>query len=216
MRASSTQTEAERLALEKRQAERDIARLLEANLRLLQIRAKHLSTTDRAELGGWAMECAGVQAGNRQRTLIVINDDAQAAQACGADGVHLGQGDLSPREARSILGPQAIVGLSTHTEQQLLNAPVELLSYVAIGPIFLSTTKRGHAALIGTAELRRRCALTTLPVVAIGGIQLSNAAEVFAAGAQSVAVISELAGTSDPSALVRAYDDAFRATKGSQ
>jgi thiamine-phosphate pyrophosphorylase len=122
----------------------------------------------------------------------------------GADGVHLGQDDLAPSAARPIVGDAAIIGRSTHTETELDAAAKEPVDYVAIGPVFGTATKAtGHDAV--GLEMVRRATRTGRPVVAIGGITLDTAASVIAAGAASVAVISDLLATGDPESRVRAY-----------
>jgi thiamine-phosphate pyrophosphorylase len=139
---------------------------------------------------------------------IVVNDRADVARLAGAAGVHVGQDDLSPSAVRALVGPDAIVGVSTHTQPQrdaALEAPV---NYVAIGPVFGTATKDTGYSPVGLARVtdvsvaaRRR----RLPTVAIGGITLENAASVIDAGAASVAVISDLLATGDPRARTRAY-----------
>jgi thiamine-phosphate pyrophosphorylase len=141
---------------------------------------------------------------------VIVNDRADIARLANADGVHVGQDDLGPVEVRRILGDAAIVGLSTHSIDQLragLQLPV---SYVAIGPVFPTPTKETGYRAVGTgivseaaAVLRDRAA--DLPLVAIGGITLARAADVIRAGASSVAVISDLLATGDPEARVREY-----------
>ena len=120
----------------------------------------------------------------------------------GADGVHLGQGDSSPAQARAALGPNAIIGFSTHTLAQVEAAPLSSLSYLAFGPVFASPTKSGHAEVNGLDELDRISKSIKMPLVAIGGISPENAEDVFRSGASSVAVISALrAAPSLPNAV---------------
>lgn len=142
--------------------------------------------------------------------MVIVNDRADIARLANADGVHVGQDDLGPVEVRGILGDAAIVGLSTHSIDQLragLQLPV---SYVAIGPVFPTPTKETGYRAVGTeivseaaAVLRDRA--VDLPLVAIGGITLARAADVIRAGASSVAVISDLLVTGNPEARVREY-----------
>jgi thiamine-phosphate pyrophosphorylase len=139
---------------------------------------------------------------------VIVNDRGDIARLAGADGVHVGQEDLSPAAVRRIVGAEAIVGLSTHTAAQIDRAVTEPVSYVAVGPVFGTATKTTGYDRIGlemVAEAARRTAVRGLPLVAIGGITLENAASVLAAGAASVAVISDLLATGDPEARVRAY-----------
>jgi thiamine-phosphate pyrophosphorylase len=123
---------------------------------------------------------------------LILNDRPDLAQLAHFDGVHLGQTDLSPADARQILGPQAIIGLSTHTPSQLLAAIDTPTDYLAIGPIFATTTKPDAEHPVGLETLRHIRTLTTKPLVAIGGITLANAPQVLAAGADSIAIISAL------------------------
>jgi thiamine-phosphate pyrophosphorylase len=122
-------------------------------------------------------------------TTLLINDRADVAQLAGAAGVHLGGRDLPPRAARSLLGPEKIIGFSTHTESEVAEAAGWPVDYIAFGPIFPTQSKAEAEAAVGRESLRRARARTTKPLVAIGGITPANAAEVLAAGADSVAVI---------------------------
>ncbi|PYQ94555.1 MAG: hypothetical protein DMF96_25555 [Acidobacteria bacterium] len=131
-----------------------------------------------------------------------------------ADGVHVGQDDLAPAAVRLLVGEHAIVGLSTHTLEQVDEAvrlsvgPSRAITYVAIGPVFGTTTKATGYEAIGLAMVReasRRAGARGLPLVAIGGITLERAASVIEAGAASVAVISDLLATGDPEGRVREF-----------
>ncbi|MGE0444894.1 MAG: thiamine phosphate synthase, partial [Vicinamibacterales bacterium] len=143
---------------------------------------------------------------------IIVNDRIDVARLAGADGVHVGQDDLPPAEARALLGPDAIVGFSTHTPEQIEAAVREPISYLAIGPVFGTATKATGYDAVGLERVRfavekaRRLPPSggSLPVVAIGGITLENAPAVVAAGASQVAVIADLL-VGDPEARVRRY-----------
>jgi thiamine-phosphate pyrophosphorylase len=136
------------------------------------------------------------------RCRLILNDRADLAVLAGFDGVHVGQGDMSPQDARRVVGMGRIVGVSTHTDEQVVAAdPMSqnrdmghpsAADYVAIGPVFATGTKADAEAVVGLEGVRRARALTTKPLVAIGGITRSNARSVLAAGADSVAVISGL------------------------
>lgn len=141
---------------------------------------------------------------------IVVNDRVDVARLSGAAGVHLGQDDLAPAAARDLLGPAAIVGHSTHTEEQVAVALKEPVTYIAIGPVFGTASKETGYEPVGLAmvEQVRRLA-RGLPVVAIGGITLETAPQVIAAGAASVAVISDLLTGGDPAARVRRFVEAL-------
>ena len=123
---------------------------------------------------------------------LILNDRAELVARTGFDGVHLGQQDMPPEQARTVLGAGKIVGVSTHNEAQLRAADATTADYLAIGPIFATTTKAKPDPVVGLDGLRRARALTTKPLVAIGGITLANVAAVREAGADSVAVISAL------------------------
>lgn len=138
--------------------------------------------------------------------MVIVNDRADIARLAGADGVHVGQTDLSPADVRRIVGDSAIVGLSTHTREQVDRALQEPVSYVAVGPIYGTATKDTGLAPVGLDLVRYAAAGgaagVTRPVVAIGGITLERGAAVIGAGAASVAMIGDLVA-GDPAARVR-------------
>jgi thiamine-phosphate pyrophosphorylase len=139
---------------------------------------------------------------------VIVNDRADIARLSGADGVHLGQEDLSPRAVRRLVGAAAVIGLSTHTLEQLERALDEPVSYIATGPVFGTITKHTGYDAIGlerVADAARRTTARGLPLVAIGGITLERAASVVAAGATSVAVIGDLLATADPEGQTRNF-----------
>jgi len=124
---------------------------------------------------------------------LIINDRVDIALAAGASGIHLGQDDVPPEAARKLLGPQAIIGYSTHNVDQAIGAIKLPIDYLAIGPIFSTTTKSDTAPVLGLDGLRAvRRAIGEFPLVAIGGITVNNARAVIDAGSDSVAVISAL------------------------
>jgi thiamine-phosphate pyrophosphorylase len=190
------------------------AAYLSGGATLLQLRAKHASS-------GWLLDIATtiVTLAHRASATVIVNDRADIARLSGADGVHVGQDDLAPHSVRQIVaaapgpgdieaGVETIVGLSTHTPEQLeaaIDAPV---SYIAIGPVFATDTKMTGYAGLGLETVRRAAARTRergVPLVAIGGITLETAPEIIHAGATTVAVISDLLAGGDPAARVRAY-----------
>jgi thiamine-phosphate pyrophosphorylase len=139
---------------------------------------------------------------------LIVNDRADIARLAGAAGVHVGQNDLSPEAARRIVGPERIVGFSTHTIAQLDAAVREPLDYIAIGPVFGTASKATGYDAIGLAMVEQAAARAHargLQVVAIGGITLERAADVVRAGADAIAVISDLLRSGDPRARVREY-----------
>jgi thiamine-phosphate pyrophosphorylase len=123
---------------------------------------------------------------------LMMNDRADLTSLAGWDGVHVGQEDLSPEDARRVVGMERWVGVSTHTEEQVRVADESCADYVAVGPVFATGTKLDAEPVIGLEGVRRARALTKKPIVAIGGITLANARSVIDAGADSVAVISAL------------------------
>lgn len=169
--------------------------LLAAGVRWIQLRDKDASAR---ELLDAARKCLPFT--HAAGAKLIINDRVDVALTADADGVHLGQEDLSVEEAREILGEEKIIGISTHSLDQFRTALETSANYIAIGPVFPTKTKENPAPVVGLDLLREARALTDRPIVAIGGITLERAAEVTDAGASSVAVISALypfAGISD-------------------
>jgi thiamine-phosphate pyrophosphorylase len=178
----------------------DVARaFLAGGARLLQLRAKTMASGAFLLL---ATELVALASG--RGAIVIVNDRADIARLAGAGGVHLGQEDLAPARARSILGGEALIGLSTHSGAQLEAARREPVDYLAIGPVFGTVTKATGYRAVGLASVAR-AARTGPPIVAIGGITLDNARSVIEAGAASVAVISDLLTGGDPEARVRSF-----------
>jgi thiamine-phosphate pyrophosphorylase len=123
---------------------------------------------------------------------LIMNDRADLCLAAEFDGVHVGQEDLSPEAVRGIIGPERWLGVSTHNPEQLREADLTSADYLAIGPVFATSSKDRPDPVVGLEGVRRARALTRKPLVAIGGITRANAASVIEAGADSVAVISDL------------------------
>jgi thiamine-phosphate pyrophosphorylase len=123
---------------------------------------------------------------------LIMNDRADLCLAADFDGVHVGQDDLSPESVRAIIGAERWLGVSTHNPEQLLEADLTSADYLAIGPVFSTSSKERPDPVVGLEGVRRARALTRKPLVAIGGITRANAASVIEAGADSVAVISDL------------------------
>jgi thiamine-phosphate pyrophosphorylase len=123
---------------------------------------------------------------------LIMNDRADLCLAAEFDGVHVGQDDLSPESVRRIIGPERWLGVSTHNPEQLAGADKTSADYLAIGPVFSTSSKDKPDPVVGLEGVRRARALTRKPLVAIGGITRANAASVIEAGADSVAVISDL------------------------
>jgi thiamine-phosphate pyrophosphorylase len=123
---------------------------------------------------------------------LIMNDRADLCLAADFDGVHIGQDDLSPEAVRAMIGPDRWLGVSTHNPEQLREADLTSADYLAIGPVFATSSKEKPDPVVGLEGVRRARALTRKPLVAIGGITRANAASVIEAGADSVAVISDL------------------------
>lgn len=133
---------------------------------------------------------------------LIVNDRVDVAKAAGADGVHLGQDDLAPRDARGMLGPDAIIGLSVGNarEYEASRAELAAVDYLGVGPINGTRTKSDAGVAIGLAGFAAVRALTPLPMVAIGGVNASDAVQLVQAGAEGLAVISAICAASDPGA----------------
>ena len=142
------------------------------------------------------------------RAKLIMNDRADLALAAGFDGLHIGQDDLSPEAARRIVGPDRWLGVSTHNPEQITEADKTDADYLAIGPVFATTSKANPDPVVGLDGVRRARELTRKPLVAIGGITRSNARSVIEAGADSVAVISDL--ILDPRKSAEAFFEVLR------
>ncbi len=174
---------------------------IEGGSRFFQVRAKDLPDADTlAQLIEIASLCRNVSGAR-----FVVNDRCDLAWASGAGGVHLGQSDLPVERARQLLGSQAVIGISTHSEEQFLKANDLPVDYIALGPIYQSTSKTGGYPPLGVRLLEKLAGRTRLPVVAIGGISLERAPEVWGAGAASVAVIADIVDHADPAGRIRSY-----------
>jgi thiamine-phosphate pyrophosphorylase len=123
---------------------------------------------------------------------LIMNDRADLCLAAGFDGLHVGQDDLSPESARLVIGPARWLGVSTHNPEQLAEADTTSAYYLAVGPVFATSSKANPDPVVGLAGVRRARELTRKPLVAIGGITRANARSVIDAGADAIAVISDL------------------------
>ncbi|MGE5163605.1 MAG: thiamine phosphate synthase [Sphingobacteriales bacterium] len=195
----------------------DLAQRIADSATLVQLRDKHGSTRAMVEETRAlrdVLEPKGVP--------LLVNDRVDVALAAEADGVHIGQDDMALPDARLLLGRRAIIGLSVKTVEQAKAAPLELLDYVAIGGVYGTTSKDNTAAPIGVAGLRAivdaiRARKANFPICAIAGINAGNAADVIAAGADGVAVISALSLAPDPAKAaqdLRAVVDGALARRG--
>ncbi len=161
--------------------------LLGAGARLLQYRRKAAYTREVYEqaraIGQLVRQAGG---------LFIVNDRADIALMLGADGVHVGQDDLPPAAVRKIAGDRLLIGYSTHNADQLRAGDLEPVDYLAIGPIFGTASKENPDPVVGVEALQRLRALTAKPLVAIGGVTRERASSVLSAGADSLAVLSDL------------------------
>lgn len=141
---------------------------------------------------------------------LIINDHADVAAAVGADGLHVGQDDLSPADARRIIGPNAILGLSVGNSAELVSADPALVDYLGLGPVWATATKKDAGAALGLEALRTLRAATRLPAVAIGGIHPDHAAAVMTTGVDGIAVVSAICGQPNPGAAARCLREIVR------
>jgi thiamine-phosphate pyrophosphorylase len=183
-------------------------KLADAGVRLLQYRNKQASARE-------LFECS-----KRLSSLLVpqgvtfmVNDRADVAWAAQASGVHVGQEDLEAQAARTVIGTEKMLGVSTHNLEQFEQAAATSADYIAVGPVFSTSTKANPDPVVGIEFIRRIRPLTNKPIVAIGGITLERAAEVIQAGADSVAVISDILLAPDPGQRVWQYLELLEAAK---
>jgi thiamine-phosphate diphosphorylase len=174
------------------------AAFLAGGARLLQLRLKDTSART---LYDTALALRALT--RRADALLIVNDRPDVAAAADADGVHLGQDDVPVAVARTILGPDRLIGVSTHDVDEARAAVAAGADYLGVGPIFTTTSKTGALPPRGLDLLRAVRGLTDRPLVAIGGITPDTAATVHAAGATSIAMIAALTRTADPAATVR-------------
>ncbi|MCA1623656.1 MAG: thiamine phosphate synthase [Acidobacteria bacterium] len=165
-----------------------VKRLINGGAETIQLREKYAAPKDFFADAQEALKIA-----RKNNVKIIINDRVDIAIALGADGVHLGQDDLPPEQARKILGEKAIIGFSTHNLKQVIEGIKLPVDYLAIGPIFATKTKENPENIVGIETLKKvREGIGSFPLVAIGGITSENFREVLAAGAGSVALINDL------------------------
>ncbi len=138
--------------------------------------------------------------------LFTVNDDPSLARACNADGVHVGQEDVAVSEARETLGPDAIIGLSTHSEQQIADA--EGVDYISVGPVWETPTKQGRPA-VGLELVRHAAEHSRFPFYAVGGVDVARAPEVIEAGASRLCVVRAIRDAADPGAIAAELRRAF-------
>jgi thiamine-phosphate pyrophosphorylase len=165
-----------------------VEKLVEGGAEIIQLREKYASPREFYESAKKALDVA-----RRHNVKIIINDRVDIAQALGADGVHLGQDDLPPEYVRKILGEKAVIGFSTHNIEQAILAIKLPVNYLAIGPVFATKTKENPDDVVGIEGVEKvREAIGDFPLIAIGGINSENFRDALNAGADSVAIISDL------------------------
>ncbi|MFP4027941.1 MAG: thiamine phosphate synthase [Candidatus Brocadiia bacterium] len=169
----------------------------------LQIREKDLSDRELLYRCQWLRALT-----KRCSVLFFVNDRADIAKVVGADGIHVGQDDLPPDKVRRIIGPDMLIGMSTHSIKQAEQAVEMPIDYVAAGPVYPTKTK-GYAEGGGANLVGRISDAVDLPTVAVGGIETQNVADMVEAGASAVAVCGGLCRSSKPAAAARAFKDAF-------
>lgn len=171
-----------------------------AGVRLLQYRNK---TAPARELLETSSRLAALLV--PRGVTFIVNDRADVAALSGASGVHVGQDDLGTEDARRVVGSDRIAGVSTHSLEQFRIAAATSADYIAVGPVFPTSTKANPDPVVGTDLIKQARALTEKPIVAIGGITLERAPEVLAAGADCVAVAGDILSSADPAQRVREF-----------
>jgi thiamine-phosphate pyrophosphorylase len=177
-----------------RRSELALAELLaESGVELIQYRNKQLPTRTLLQV------IQGLVSKVQPRGVrLIVNDRPDVAALAGAGGVHVGQEDLPVAAARMICGPELWVGVSTHSIEQIRAAAMTTADYIAVGPVFSTATKQRPDPVVGTELLRRARGLTAKPIIAIGGITVERAEEIFRAGADCVAVAQDLLAAENP------------------
>jgi len=135
-------------------------------------------------------------------TLLIINDDPHIAAEVGADGVHIGQGDMPYNDVRAIVGDDMLIGVSTHNLRQTIDACKLPADYIGVGPVFATPTKKIPDPAIGIDGMREMLLASTVPAVAIGGIDLGNLPSVLAAGAKNFCMVRQLTQSEDPKSVL--------------
>ena len=189
-------------------ADQTAQQLIEAGVRALQYRSKTGPARETLEISRKLAELSA-----ERGVAFFVNDRPDIACLCAAAGVHVGQTDLSVEETRKLVGAEKWIGVSTHNESQFRAAIGSSADYVAVGPVFATASKENPDPVVGTELIRRVRGLTTKPIVAIGGITVERAAEVIEAGADSVAVISDILRAGDPPARARQFLQVVQAAK---
>ena len=184
-----------------------LEQLLVAGVRLIQLREKDLPAR---QLYAMAERLGEIT--QRHNCLLLINDRVDIALAVNADGVHLRSNSLSPAVARTLLGRDKLIGVSTHCAEEVSTATRQGADFVTFGPVFYTPSKAGYGAPKGITELQNICRSTPLPVYALGGITVTNTPAIMTTGVHGVAVISSLMTTTTPATVCRKLIDAIGPT----
>ncbi|HEX5526879.1 MAG TPA: thiamine phosphate synthase [Solirubrobacterales bacterium] len=174
---------------------------------IVQLREKELDKGEIERAAGTFRRVADTYS-----ALFIVNDDPDLARRCRADGVHVGQDDVSAEAAREILGPHAIIGLSTHSKEQIAASAERPVDYISVGPIWETPTKAGRPA-VGLDLIRHAAEHAPHPFFAIGGIDPGNAAQVVEAGAERLCAVRAIRDAADPAAAASALRRAFAAAE---
>ena len=182
-----------------------VAAAVQGGVTCVQLREKHLNTRDFLAQAVRLKQLLGPHG-----IPLVINDRIDIALACGAEGVHLGQSDMPVEQARQLLPPEMFIGWSVETLADVTRSAALPVDYLGVSPIYATPTKSDAASPWGLEGLRQVRAATALPLVAIGGIHVGNAAELLQAGADGLAVVSALCAASDPCEAAAAFSAVMR------
>ncbi|RLB61736.1 MAG: thiamine phosphate synthase [Deltaproteobacteria bacterium] len=181
-----------------------VKELLQAGIRMVQLREKDLSA---AELYPLARDLRLLT--HKYNALLLINDRIDIAQAVGADGVHLGGHSLPIKKTREILGSKALIGVSTHSALEAESAQNKGADFITYGPVFLTPSKAPFGPPVGVNSLQRVCNCCEIPVYALGGVKIDNTVEIMNSGAYGVSMISALLSAPDPNQAVQQFSTKF-------
>ncbi len=179
-----------------------VERALAGGVRAVQLREKDLGGRELLELARKMRELTA-----RHGAKLLVNDRVDVALASGADGVHLGESSIPPEEARRLLGPGRLIGVSTHSGEQLAAVQAAGADFAVFGPVYYTPSKAAYGPPLGVDALRRACASARIPVFALGGVGPRNINEVIAAGADGIAMISAILAAEDPQRAASEIND---------
>lgn len=179
---------------------RFLEEILRDGLRIIQLRAKNLPTPNLIRIGQHIRRLT-----RQYNSVFIINDRPEIALQLQADGIHVGQTDMDPSEVRRMVGPDFLIGLSTHNKSQILKASELPVDYIGVGPVFATATKADADPVAGVELLDWAQRNSSLPSVAIGGITLENLDQVLAAGARNTAVVSAISRAPNPAQAARDF-----------